>query len=86
MLWGALVAALIFMLLAVGFNWLRTKAKGHAEDADMSRAELFGEQGRLALIESNPKRFRFSPELKLNIAYKKRDWKDVMNEVKKLLQ
>ncbi|MCK5255212.1 MAG: transcription-repair coupling factor, partial [Deltaproteobacteria bacterium] len=40
----------------------------------------------LALIEGNPKRFRFSPELKLKIAYKKRDWKEVMDEVKKILQ
>ncbi|MCK5513260.1 MAG: hypothetical protein KAJ00_02070, partial [Deltaproteobacteria bacterium] len=40
----------------------------------------------LALIEGNPKRFRFPPELKLKIAYKKRDWKEVMDEVKKILQ
>ncbi len=40
----------------------------------------------LLLIEGNPKRFRFSPELKLKIAYKKRDWKEVMDEVKKILQ
>lgn len=40
----------------------------------------------LALIECNPKRFRFSPDLKLKIAYPRRGWKDVMDEVKKLLQ
>jgi transcription-repair coupling factor (superfamily II helicase) len=40
----------------------------------------------LALIESDSKRFRFSPELKLSVAYKAGDWRDVMGEVKKLLQ
>ena len=40
----------------------------------------------LALIESDPERFRFSPEMKLRVAYKARDWKEVMDEVKKLLQ
>jgi len=40
----------------------------------------------LALIESNSKRFKFSPELKLSIAFKARDWKEVIDEVKKLLQ
>jgi len=40
----------------------------------------------LVLIEGDPEKFRLSPELKLSIAYRKRDWKEVMNEVKKLLQ
>jgi transcription-repair coupling factor (superfamily II helicase) len=40
----------------------------------------------LALIESDPGRFRLSPELKLSVACEKRDWKEVMGEVKKLLQ
>jgi len=40
----------------------------------------------LALIESDPKRFRFSPEMRLSIAHRARDWKEVMGEVKKLLQ
>ncbi|KPJ59442.1 MAG: hypothetical protein AMJ42_01970 [Deltaproteobacteria bacterium DG_8] len=40
----------------------------------------------LALIESDPRRFRFSPEMKLSVTYRARDWKEVMDEVKKLLQ
>jgi transcription-repair coupling factor (superfamily II helicase) len=40
----------------------------------------------MALIERDPERFRLSPELKLSIACEKRDWQEVMDEVKKLLQ
>ncbi len=40
----------------------------------------------LSLIESDPKRFRLSPELKLRIGFKARDGKEIMGEVKKLLQ
>jgi len=40
----------------------------------------------LALIERDPQRCRFSPEMKLSIAHKARDWKEVMSEVKKLLK
>ena len=40
----------------------------------------------LALIKSNAKRFRLSPELKLSIGFKARNGKEVISEVKKLLQ
>jgi len=39
----------------------------------------------LTLIESDPQRFRLSPDLKLSIAYTGGDWKDVVHEVRKLL-
>jgi len=40
----------------------------------------------LTFIESDLKRFKFSPELKLSVAYKAREWKEVIAEVKRLLQ
>jgi transcription-repair coupling factor (superfamily II helicase) len=40
----------------------------------------------LSLIESDSKRFKLSPELKLSIGFKARDGKEIMGEVKKLLQ
>jgi len=39
----------------------------------------------LTLIESDPQRFRLSPDLKLSIGYTGGDWKDVVHEVRKLL-
>ena len=40
----------------------------------------------LSLIESDPRRFRLSPDGKLSIAHTGNSWADVMQEVKKLLQ
>lgn len=39
----------------------------------------------LTLIENDPGKFRFSPDLKLSFVCKARDWKEVMAEVKKTL-
>jgi transcription-repair coupling factor (superfamily II helicase) len=39
----------------------------------------------LTLIESDPQRFRLSPDLKLSIAYTGGDWTGVVHEVRKLL-
>jgi transcription-repair coupling factor (superfamily II helicase) len=39
----------------------------------------------LALIASNPERFRLSPQLQFSIAYKAKDWRDVVDEICRLL-
>ncbi len=39
----------------------------------------------LNLIETDPKRFRLSPDLKLTIAYGGGEWRDVINEMSQLL-
>ena len=39
----------------------------------------------LKLIETDPQRFRLSPDLRLTITYVEGNWKDVMNEVRQLL-
>ena len=39
----------------------------------------------LRLIETDPQRFKLSPDLKLTVSYDGGDWKGVMNEVRQLL-
>ena len=68
-----------FLITGIDYNFKRIMLTFHPLAKDS--LEMI-----LAIIESDPGRFGLSPELKFSIAHQARDWKEVMDEVKKILQ